>query len=231
MFHVSARCQIGAVPPKSRTPRRAEFLAHPQHPRNFFSFICRQLNINFKSTRAAKADPFSFLGRKLHKIAQLGQRQRSCDLVMAEVGTTPAQFYTPNEEHLVTPVNTYERVRRLAGQQLEAVRLWFSTPPSSVMDRQCPDSGTAGSGSPDRILSSVPCARRSLQNVREESNSNRGSLHDVLVQPVLFSAANCGTFPSCPALGRSCGTTQQPTQAPGTPPPSCSLAFLLSLAN
>ena len=44
MFHISARCHIGAVPAKARTPRRAEFLAQPTTPSRRHRPNRRQLN-------------------------------------------------------------------------------------------------------------------------------------------------------------------------------------------
>ena len=146
------------------------------------------------------------------------KRFRHADLAMAEVQTTPTPFLMPNGGNLVTPVNAYRRVELLlAGEQLDPGRL--STPASDRDDNSSAEClARLRLARSDRTLSPVPRERRSLQNVGEASDNQRGRQHHVLVQSVLVSRANCGTVSSCPALGRSCSRTQEPAQASGTFP-------------
>ena len=54
VFHVSARWQIGAVPPKARTQRRAEFLAQPTTPYPATPTIYTRHSISFKMNQSHK---------------------------------------------------------------------------------------------------------------------------------------------------------------------------------
>ena len=64
VFHVSARCQIGAVPPKARTPRRAEFLAQPTTPYCATPTIYTGSSISFKTNQSHKQPLFRFCAQE-----------------------------------------------------------------------------------------------------------------------------------------------------------------------
>ena len=61
---VRARWQIGAVPPKARTKRWAEFSTHPQHPLDFIPYIPKFVNLNFMRLFVALVDCIFVFGQK-----------------------------------------------------------------------------------------------------------------------------------------------------------------------
>ena len=58
VFHVSVCCQIGAMPPKARTPRQAEFLAQPTTPYCATLTIYTSSSISFKTNQSHKQPLF-----------------------------------------------------------------------------------------------------------------------------------------------------------------------------
>ena len=101
---------------------------------------------------------------------------------MAKVETTPTPFLTPNGGNLVTAVRAYRRVELLlAGEQLHPGRLSTLASDNDGRHSSAECLARLRLARSDQTLSSVPHERRSLQNVGEESDNQRGRLHHGLV--------------------------------------------------